>query len=563
MTVEVRESIMEFLYGKGEDAKRKLLLKELAKVKANLQWPDGSQKSQAKIEPVIDESQHQSSWLNWEKEAQGVLTDFMKGYKTARVPVPQTLWKDAVDSLKKSTTACSMVADVQRHEVVLVGEQRDVDGTNATVNDIIKKLQKKAEYDAEQAKEDISWDAEKLQLFTLCGIKQQIEKSFPALKITVFNAYGKTGITLDGIRKTIKEVDLNIRRMMDSLKKTEFKAGSIKVQFVQRVPDKIHQVWESQDIHAACSGSDDGKITIYGATSRDVREAKAYVDNEIGEDKIAIKGPYALAVVLGHEGKTLLDSINNQKFGMAYISHETEPRCIKLAGFKKNLNETRSKIMNFLKKSVVIRSTIPSNKINIRLITTYHGQELDKVGQQHQQNLVAIQPQISGRNGGFIIQGNEEGFNAAHRLVTSLVEAVKEKQYTVSKTGMARLFREEKGKKFLESVERKFHCVINSEWQEERDDQAAEYITKKVTPAVYGTEGVKDDNIKEKLQETVILQLCAMDMFSLVKASDKLDRFQEEEFLSEVYVNVLTSLHYLLTSNRPYRLVTQHQTNGL
>ncbi|XP_071793819.1 uncharacterized protein [Asterias amurensis] len=472
VSVEVHEPTMEFLNGKGENTMKKLL-KDLAKVKANLLWPDGSQKSRAKLEPVVDESQHQSSWLNWEKEAVDVLTDFMRGYKTARVPVPQTLWKDAVDKLQKMTTACSMVPDAQLHEVILVGEQRDVDVAEATINDIIKKLQKDADYDAEQTKEDITLDVEKLQLFTLCGIKQEIEKSFPALKITVFSSPGKTGITLDGIRKTIKDVELKIRRRMDCLEKTEFKSGSTKVRFVQHVPDTIREVLGSNDIHAACSGSDDGKITIYGATTRDVRKAKAYIDNEIDEDTIAIKGQSALAVLQGHDGKRLLDSINNQKFVLAGISHEPGDRFIELAGFKRHLEETKKHILDFLKKKVIIKSTIPSNKNKIRLITTYHGQELEKVKQQHQQNLVAIQAQMSGRNRGFIIQGNEEGLDAVRKLVTSLVQAVKEKHYPVSKTGMARLFREEKGKKFLEFVEREFHCVISTDCNEESDDKAA------------------------------------------------------------------------------------------
>ena len=319
--VEVQESIMEFLYGKGANTKKKLL-KDLAKVKANLLWPDGSQKSQAKLEPVVDDSQHQSSWLNWEKEAVDVLNDFIRRYKSARVPVPQTLWKGAADALKKMTTACLMFTDTRLHEVILVGEQRDVDVTEATINDIIKKLQKEADYDAEQTKEDINWDLEKLQLFTLCGIKQEIEKRFPALKITVFSSYGKTGITLDGIRKTIKDVELKIRRMVEKLQKTEFKAGSTKVRFVQLVRDKIHEILGSQNIHAVCSGSDDGKITIHGATTRDVKEAKAYIEYEIDEDTIAIKGQSALAVLQGHDGKRLLDLINKQKFVMAGISHE-------------------------------------------------------------------------------------------------------------------------------------------------------------------------------------------------------------------------------------------------
>ncbi|XP_071793818.1 uncharacterized protein [Asterias amurensis] len=548
VSVEVQESIMEFLYGKGANAKKKLL-KDLAKVKANLLWPDGSQKSQAKLEPVEDDSQHQS-WLNWENAALDVVTDFMSGYKTARVPVPQPLWKGAADKLQKMTTACSMVQDTRLHEVILVGEQKDTDVTEAKINLVTKELQKEADYDAEQTKEDITWDEEKLRLFSLCGIKQEIEKSFPALKITVFSSYGKTGITLDGIRKTIKDAELKIRRMMDTLEKTEVKAGSTKVRFVQRVPDAIHEVLGSLNIHAACSGSDDGKITIYGATARDVRKAKSYIDNEIDEDTLAIKGQSALAVLQGHDGKRLLDSINNQKFVMAGISHEPGAKFIKLAGFKRNLDETKNHIMDYLKKNVIIKSTIHSNKSKIRLITTYHSQELEKVRQRHQQDLVATQAQMSGRNRGFIIQGNEEG-----------LDAVKEKLYPVYKTGMARLFRQKKGKKFLECVEREFHCVITTDCNEESDDKAAstkyhmktaapEFVTKRVNSAVYGAEGVVDDKKEEDLQETVILQLSAIDMKSLLKASDKLDTFQAEEFLSEDFPDPMGLLDKMTTEHK-------------
>ena len=74
------------------------------------------------------------------------------------------------------------------------------------------------------------------------------------------------------------------------------------------------------------------------------------------------------------------------------------------------------------------------------------------------------------------------------------------------------------------------------------DVSSTEFITKKVTSAVYGAEGVEDDRTEEDLQETVILQLSAMDMNSLMKASYTLDTFQEEEFLSEVCVDSQSQL---------------------
>ncbi|XP_071793130.1 uncharacterized protein [Asterias amurensis] len=420
VSVKVQEPIMEFLYGKGENTKKKLL-KDLAKAKAKLLWPDGSQKSQAKLEPIIDESQQ--PWLNWEKEAVDVLTRFMGGCKLARVPVPQTLWKGFADKLQKMTTACSMVPDAQLHEVILVGEQRDVDDTEVKINLVTTKLQKDADYDAAQATEDINWDAEKLQLFTLCGIKQEIEKSFPALKITIFNSPGKTGITLDGVRSTIKEVELKIRRMMDSLEKTEFKSGSIKVRFVQHVPDKIHEVLGSQNIRAACSGSDDGKITIHGATSRDIREAKAYIDNEIDEDVIVIKGS-ALAVVQGHEGKKLVDCINKQKLVMVEMKQDS----IELAGFQSKLEEAKSQITKFLKNTTMYKEHIPCCAADIKTINDLWREEVEFAEMDNQANYVKIESKTHGSQTGFTIEGNQEGIEKARKFCHGIIERLNRNQ---------------------------------------------------------------------------------------------------------------------------------------
>ena len=331
VTVQLQEPILKFIFGKGKNTKKKLI-KELTKVKANLQWPDGFQTTQARLEPLLEDSQCQSSWINWSQNATEVLTDFLKGCKSVTIPIPHSLWNDATAKLNETDTKCSV--DCNNHEVILVGEHQDVDSKEDNIKKIIQKLKDQADFEAQQAKQDINWNAEKLQLFTLCGIKQKVQQTYPDLKITVHSSYGKMGLTLEGTRKTIREVELSMLRQMCSLDHREFKAGSIKVRFVQHVPDKIHEILGSQNIQAACRGSDDGKIIIYGATKNDVSQAKAYIDNNIDEDVILIKGQSAIAVLQGQKGTRLLDGINKQKFVMANINHNQQTGIIYNAPFK-------------------------------------------------------------------------------------------------------------------------------------------------------------------------------------------------------------------------------------
>ena len=232
--------------------------------------------------------------------------------------------KDVTAKIQKSNTVRSypMAADSDgdwNAVHVASGHQVGEDDRELDINE----LPAKADPEEEQAKQEIAWNSKKLQLFTLCGIKEQIEQSYPNLNITTgSSSQGKTGLILEGTKKDAQEAELSMRRQMDSLDRSEFKAGSIKVRFVQDVPDKIHEILGSQNIQAVCRGSDDGKIIIYGATKNDVSQAKAYIDNDIDEDVILIKGQSAIAVLQGQKGTRLLDGIKKQKFVMAHINNQ-------------------------------------------------------------------------------------------------------------------------------------------------------------------------------------------------------------------------------------------------
>ena len=234
--------------------------------------------------------------------------------------------KDVTAKIEKSNTVRSypMAADSDgdwNAVHVASGHQVGEDDRELEINE----LPAKADPEEEQAKQEIAWNSKKLQLFTLCGIKEQIEHSYPNLNIitgTESSSQGKTGLILEGTKKDVDEAELSMRRQMDSLDRSKFKAGSIKVRFVQHVCDKILEILGSQNIQAVCRGSDDGKIIIYGATKNDVSQAKAYIDNDIEEDVILIKGQSALAGLQGQKGTRLLEGINRQKFVMAHINQQ-------------------------------------------------------------------------------------------------------------------------------------------------------------------------------------------------------------------------------------------------
>ncbi|XP_038046790.1 protein mono-ADP-ribosyltransferase PARP14-like [Patiria miniata] len=473
ISMQVPQDIMEFIFGaKGKHTKKKLV-EELKKVRALLRWPDGDKKTAARLEPLEEDGQPQSSWLNWSQFCNEVLTGFLNRCKSNAVNVPSPLWKEASAKLAKinATQICSVLDD-QTHSVQLVGEQQDVDAVAADILVVIKELQAKAASDAQQTKEEIAMPPDKLKLFTQCGIRRKMEKMFPDLKITISPFQGQMGLIVEGTKKKVVEAELWMRRQMDELNSVEFKTGMGKTAFIRDVSDKIHEILGSKDINAACNISPEGKIKIYGSSKNDTSLAKMYIDQEIEEDVIRINGPAVIAVLKSQDGTRLVAGINKKKFVKADINYQSGN--IELAGFRNELKETKQHILAFLKDTVKGKGTIRTKRSKVRLITSFHGQELMGFTAKHQRDHVIIQPQMSGRNVGFLVEGNAEGLDAASQFVSQLVARIKEKPYPVSKIGMVQLFRETKGKKFLESVEKELECVIDVIGENENDDEDVE-----------------------------------------------------------------------------------------
>ncbi|XP_022096567.1 poly [ADP-ribose] polymerase 14-like [Acanthaster planci] len=468
ISVMVPIDIMEFIYRKGQETKKKLV-GELRKINATLTWPDGDKKTAARLEPLVGDGQRPSVWINWSQLCREALTSFLDGCTSTTVPVATFLWKEATAKLAKISTSqtCLIVLEGQTHSVRFVGEKKDVDEAIADTKNVIKELQAKADRDAQQTKQDIGMAPHKLQLFLQCGIRSKMEHKFPDLKITVTSAQGQVGITLEGKNKNVKDAELLMRRQMDELSNKELKTGRNKTEFVRRVSDKMHEIWGSQKISAACDISADGKITIYGASKTDTSRAKTYIDQEIDEDVIRINGPAVSAALKSQGGLQLIDGINKKKFAMADINYKSGN--VELAGFKTELKEAKQHILMFLKDNVTVKGTIRATRSKVRLITSFHGQELADFTTKHQRDRVTIQPQRSRANKGFLLEANEEGLNAASQFIHKLLAEIKEKPYPVSKIGMAQLFRETKGKNFLESVEKKLKCVIDVVGDEEDD----------------------------------------------------------------------------------------------
>ena len=101
---------------------------------------------------------------------------------------------------------------------------------------------------------------------------------------------------------------------------------------------------------------------------------------------------------------------------------------VELAGFKSNLEEVKQNIKTFLMANVIIKEHIPLHMNKIHRIKELHGEELNLKEMQNQENHVKIYSQIEGDNSGFVIEGNQEGFEVARKYFKSLVERIHDTQ---------------------------------------------------------------------------------------------------------------------------------------
>ncbi|XP_022091702.1 uncharacterized protein LOC110979878 [Acanthaster planci] len=423
-TVQVPQPVMEFIFGQKGQHTRKTLVQKLSDVKATLKWPYSDDKTVARLEPLPEDGQRQSSWLKWPEIAAEVLADFLKKLKSTGIPVPPPLWKDTIAKIDQlDIEGCTLEPDSSGHVIHLVGQQQNVDKGVNGIDLIIKELIKKAKFEAQQTKQEINLTGEKFQTFVICSIKDKIEDAFPNLNITVTPLQDNTRLIFEGTRKNVEGAELLMRREMDSLERVEFKASK-KVQFVQKFSDKIQEILGSRGIRAACKGSDDGKIIISGATREDAIQAKAFIDQEIEETGISIKNQGELAVLKSQAGRDILDEINQKKLAVVNINQPEDK--LELAGFKTNLEEMKQRILAFLTANVVSNEFIHLSKRKMDVILKHHGYLINSLEEQHEHNHVKITHE-SGNRIGFLLEGNEDGLTIARRFVKSLADGIEDR----------------------------------------------------------------------------------------------------------------------------------------
>ena len=460
--LQVDRYLATYILENGSPHKPKIE-RAIAKEGGMIIWPVDGKEDTVKVQPNPDKGTV-VDWRNWKDRTSQMLTSTFNEFMTSEVFVKQPFWDEVCKRVETLTTdKMHPIYATDGNTILLRGSKEDVTRCQAELQLIQEDLQKTAELEKQRIKKGMKVFPEKLKVFILCGIKESVSQKFPALNISIDSKSHQ--IVLDGLKGDVSEAQADIYTQFDALNKQNSRTSPSRAKFILHVEDKIHEIYSSRSIRAACQVNGQ-EVTVVGATAQDVKRAATYIRDDLVEDAISFQDE---GIFQTEKGADLLETINKGKSVLA--THNETNHQVDICGFKSDVEKHVAQIREFLNQNAVISRFIPLQRGKVRFIDQHEREKIREIG-QYQQPPVDIRVEINAPNRGIKVAGTEQGLQSVIPQLTTLADGILERQHPITKPGIQDLLSQVNGKSFIEKIQRDCQCVVESGDTDEDADYA-------------------------------------------------------------------------------------------
>ncbi len=462
--VDVDPIIADYIFNENDVESR--LRRKMKKVASKIEWPYDQNENKIKLCPNDTGDKDSGFWTSWKENAVHQLTDFFDQYSTRKIKVDHSFWDDICDHLKQhSSKSVRPILRSNEGVIVLNGESREIGRLETVIKARLDELEEAAERERQTVTQQFNFNSENFKLFDLCRIKEEIEQRWTNVNFTL----NQSSMTVEckGMQSEVLQAQVDIANKLNNLSKRSIDVSRSKSNFVSLTEDKIHEIFNARNIQAACS-SDGPRITVTGKTDTDRDRALRYIETDLVEKQVAIENETTLTILQESKGRDLFDRLNGRK--SVLVSLNASNSHVEITGFETDVNTAVRVVEDFIKDNVILEQVVGAEKGKVRFVAEHKGEELKVISGNNLHNSVTIRSQIEGHQSRFIITGTQQGTVAAKQAVQTLIDNTVHQQYSVGKVGMPQLLRENKGQRFLKSVEKDCKCIIETDQEFDSDE---------------------------------------------------------------------------------------------
>ncbi|XP_053407776.1 protein mono-ADP-ribosyltransferase PARP14-like isoform X2 [Mercenaria mercenaria] len=399
----------------------------------------------------------------WKETAEQNFRVFMKNIFVNKVPVLQDIWSKVMEELKTVTIdnpeAVAIFVDKNEGIITLVGNKRVTESLSKKIVFVRKKVMAEIEMEREKIKEVFtSLKLIETKMLLADKFPAEMENLFPDLKVIINQ--NKNEIVFEGPLGQVRDAKLKMYEM-----KSRFASASIdKISdlaaglfLLKQTNDHIVKKLKAYHLTAVWDIIDGG-LVVYSTSVEQIQDCLSVIRGSVIENTIALKN--ASKTLVNSEGwHTKVDELHAHHTGKSYIKVSEDARKVQICATDDISNEIVDSLKKFLRLTTVTEVKVTCTKNVCRLIERHHKSELQNIAKVLQHSHIQI-VSVPGY-GGFEVHGTEDGIQKARSDLLALLKRVQQREYILSKPGLADHMQTPKGKDNLNTIESTLACVVS------------------------------------------------------------------------------------------------------
>ncbi|XP_053389478.1 uncharacterized protein LOC128552464 [Mercenaria mercenaria] len=399
----------------------------------------------------------------WKETAEQNFRDFMNDIIVNKVQVLHDIWSKVMEELKSVTIenpeAVAIFADKNEGTIIAVGNKLVTECLSKKIDDIIKKVMAEEEKEREKIKEDVTWmKFIETKMLLADNFPTKMEKLFPDLKVKINQR--KNEIVFEGPLNQVRDAKLKMYEI-----KSRFATASIdkisdlaaRLFLLKQTKDHIVKKLNASHLDAVWDIIDGG-LVVYSTSDEQIQDCLSVIRGSVIENTISLTS--ASKTLVGSESwQTKVDELHAHHTGKSWMKVSEGGSKVQICATDDISNEIVDSVKKFLGLNNVTEVKVTCTKNIHRLIERHHKNELQNIAKRLQRSRVQI-VSIPGC-GGFEVHGTEDGIQEARSNLLALLKRVQQREYILSKPGLAQHMKTAKGKDNLNTVESTLACVVS------------------------------------------------------------------------------------------------------
>jgi poly [ADP-ribose] polymerase 10/14/15 len=382
---------------------------------------------------------------------------YFNQFTVKEVPFCQKLLDSCKDDLKakimKSTN--ENITATMREELLqikLVGKEDELHASHDKLKSEIAEMEQGLNIATEVIQVPVK---AKLELLLLHGVEKILKNEF---KVDVKIEPAKNIITIKGIAKQVLSALRRAYQMCNLIKEDSVDLNEMERRFLESgmlaVVNSDMKASELKGMVSLGESNRNNKAKVFvlgGATTNDVQ---AYLKSYM----------FQRDYVLDEESLTLLKSnkwkefCNNVETKSSVMIHASGGTKISLIGEKQEVEETFTKLHEFMKRNTILKETIDMEEGYALYLSKYCGNDLREIEKELQEQSVRVHDVVE--EGPMKIDGTKDGIKKARKFIHEIISNIATDKVCFDKPRMHEYLKSEEGKVFIEGIESKNKCLI-------------------------------------------------------------------------------------------------------